>query len=564
VSDHTPQPAQPDPIPEVEIKERNRISIVWLIPLVAGAVAIWLAYTTISEEGPSIHITFKTAEGLEAGKTKVKYKDVEIGQVENLEISDDLSHIQVTANLKKGVEPHLNGDTRFWVVRPRFGAGGVTGLGTLVSGAYIEMDPGKGNDDAREFVGLEVPPEVRSDVPGRKYLLEADQLGSLGPGSPIYFRGLEVGEVMGFELAADNQGVLIPIFVRAPHDRLVQDRSRFWNASGVDISVSADGVNIGLESMQALLLGGIVFDTPVTDGQGTPSAEGTSFRLHKTFASTQDATYTEKEKYLLHFDSSVRGLSAGAPVELRGIRVGTVTDVHMEYNADTRVFKIPVTIEFEPQRVQVSGQRETDDPYAGAEALVRRGLRAQLKSGNLITGQLLVSLDFHPDSPPAELIFGGAYPEIPTVPSQLDEITRSVSDVLDEVSSLPLKELVGDLRRTVQGMEKLVNAPQILESMESLNNTLNAVEDMSVNLDREVTPLVAALRDTVDQTQSTLGTVQTTFKSAEGMIGNDSQIRYDLTRLLQELTETARSVRFLADYLEQNPNALISGKGGQP
>jgi len=564
VSDLPTQPDQPDQIPEVEIKQRNRVSIVWLIPIVAGLVAIWLAYTTISEEGPTIHITFKTAEGLEAGKTKVKYKDVEIGQVETLEISDDVTHILVTASLNKGVEPHLNGDTRFWVVRPRFGAGGVSGLGTLVSGAYIEMDPGKGDDKVREFVGLEVPPEVRSDVPGRKFLLEADQLGSLGPGSPVYFRGLQVGEVMGFELAADHQGVLIPVFIRAPHDRLVQDRSHFWNASGIDVDVSADGVSVALESMQALLLGGIVFDTPATGDRQEPSAEGTTFRLYRNYASTKEASYTEKEKFLLHFDASVRGLSAGAPVELRGIRIGTVIDVHMEYDVESSDFTIPVTIEIEPQRVLVSGDRADYKPYKGAEALVHRGLRAQLKSGNLVTGQLYVSLDFYPDSPPTELKFGGLHPEIPTIPSQLDEITRSVTGVLNEISKLPLKELAEDLRRTVQGMDKLVNAPQVLESVESLNKTMKAVEHMSVNLDREVTPMVAALRDTLDETQSTLGTVQATFKSAEGMIGNDSQLRYDLTRLLQELTETARSVRFLADYLEQNPNALISGKGGQP
>ncbi len=562
MSDETPPAQQSASIPEVEIKLRGKISIVWLIPLVAGLVAIWLAYTTISEEGPTIQIAFKTAEGLEAGKTKVKFKDVEIGQVDTLEISEDLSRILVTANLEKGVGPYLNAETRFWVVRPRFGAGGVSGLGTLVSGAYIEMDPGQG-EKARDFIGLEVPPEVRSDAPGRRFLLEADQLGSLGPGSPIYFRGLEVGEVMGYELAADNLGVAIPVFVRAPHDRLVQDHSRFWNASGVDISVGADGVTVGLESIQALLLGGIAFDTPTTAEPQQPSAEGRTFRLHKNFTSTKEATYSEKVKFLLHFDSSVRGLSAGAPVELRGIRIGTVTDVHMEYDIETRVFTIPVTIEIEPQRIQVSGDLSNDKPYAGTETLVERGLRAQLKSGNLVTGQLYVSLDFYPQSRPAEVKYGGLYPELPTVPSQLDEITRSVTSVLDEISSLPLKELMGDMRKTVQGMEKLVNAPQVLESINSLNNSLNAVEDMAVNLDREMTPLVATLKETVEQAQVTLSTVQTTFQSAEGMIGEDSEVRYDLTRLLRELTETARSIRFLADYLEQNPNALISGKGAQ-
>ncbi len=561
MSEQVDSPPEPDELPEVDVKARRGLSIVWLIPLVAAVIAAWLAYTTITAQGPTVTITFVTANGLEAGKTKVKYRDVEVGQVEEVEIARDGSHIIVTASLKKGAEPHLTDGTKFWVVRPRLSAGGVSGLGTLVSGSYIEVEPGSGAP-ARSFTGLELPPVVRAYEAGRKFLLQSDKLGSLNPGSPIYYRGIDVGQVLGYELAGEGQGVTIHIFVKEPHFRLVQENSRFWNASGIEISVGADGFSVSTTSLETLLAGGIAFDTPVSAASAEPAPEGAKFRLFDDLASVSEATYTEKVAYLAYFDGSVRGLKVGAPVEFKGIRVGSVTDVRLEIDRGTTAVRIPVTFQIEPQRVHVVDGEVESEPYQVMARLVRRGLRAQLQSGSLLTGQLLVELDFHPESPQAELRTKGKYPEIPSVPSDLEAITRSVEQVLAKLGGLPLEGLVEDLRRTVQDVDRLVASPEIKQTVVSLNQTLTDLQALIRNVDRGAGPLLASVADTSKAAEAALLQAKTTLVSADGFVGERSEVRHDLSKLLQELSDAARSIRFLADYLEQHPEALIRGKTG--
>src|SRR5919108_4005427 len=446
-----------DAVPEAEVKTSRGISIVWLVPLVAAVIGIWLAYTTLQERGPTITITFDNAEGLEAGKTKVKYKDVEVGTVESVRLSEDLKHILVTAEMVKDAESYMTEGTRFWVVSPRLGAGGVSGLGTLLSGVYIGVDP-KPGAAAREFVGLAEPPLITSDTPGRHYTLRATTRGSISRGSSVYFRGIEVGQVVDYALADDNQSLDIQVFIRAPHDQLVQDDSRFWNASGFRASLTASGVQVATESVQSLLTGGIAFDTPMSATPGKPSAENTVFTLYDSYDAVTQAGYTTKVPYLIQFDESVRGLSPGAPVEFRGMRVGTVSDVGLQIDVATESIRIPVTIEIEPQRIQFTGTDDVEalikeSPYALMEKLVERGLRAQLQPGNLLTGQMLVDLGFHPNAAPANLDRSGEYPEIPSVPSEIDALTASASGILTELAALPLNELVQDLRSTVQNVD---------------------------------------------------------------------------------------------------------------
>ncbi|MGI9451265.1 MAG: intermembrane transport protein PqiB [Geminicoccaceae bacterium] len=334
-------------LPTADEKQRRGLSIVWLIPLVAGAIAIWLAYTTLAEKGPTVTLSFKTAEGLEAGKTKVKYKDVEVGQVNEVRLADDLSHIVVTAEMVKGAEPYMNDGTRFWIVRPRIGAGGISGLSTLVSGAYVEVDPGEG-EARKAFVGLEEPPLVSSEVAGREFVLRADTLGSVSRGSPIQYRGLEVGEILGHELDADGQGVTLHAFVEAPYDRLVTEQTRFWNISGIDFDMTADGVSLSTGSLQSLLIGGVAFDTPLTTTASPAADAGREFALYDSLKSITESAFTQTVPYLVHFDGSVRGLHIDAPVEFRGMKVGRVADVRLVYDTTNDSLAIPVVIEIEP------------------------------------------------------------------------------------------------------------------------------------------------------------------------------------------------------------------------
>jgi paraquat-inducible protein B len=536
-----------DDVPEVEVAARRGISIVWLIPLVAGAIAIWLGYTTLQQQGPTVTITFANAEGLEAGKTKVKYKDVEVGLVEHVTISDDLSKIVVIASMVKGADRYLNQGTRFWVVRPRIGAGGVSGLGTLVSGAFIGVDPGEG-EPATTFTGLEEPPPLRSDVAGRRYQLRAAKLGSVSRGSPVYYRDVQVGQVLTYDLAEDKESMIIDVFVAAPNDQLVRANSRFWNASGLDVSVGAEGVSVSVESLQALLAGGIAFDTPAIDRPGAPAAAGTVFPLFENYASVNESRYTEKVLYQVYFDGSVRGLRAGAPVEFRGMRIGSVTEVKLEIDPKQDTVRIPVTLGIEPARVTMVGGMLAAEPYAMMRSLVARGLRAQLKSANLLTGDLLVDLDFHPESPPIKLDESGTYPTIPSVPTQLEVLTASITGVLNQLAALPLPELVADLRSTLQDINSLVASPDTKDTITALHQSANHLQALLGTLDQRVGPLLV-------QADSTLA-------SAQSLVGRDSQLRYDVGDLMKELTGAARSIRVFADYLQRHPEALLRGKGG--
>ncbi|MBT3767154.1 MAG: MCE family protein [Rhodospirillaceae bacterium] len=556
-----------DDIPEVTVTTRSRISTVWIIPIVAVLIGAWLTYTTVSEQGPTISITFETAEGLEAGKTKLKYKDVEVGVVETVGLTDDLSGVVVTASLIHGAEEYLTDTTRFWVVRPRFGASGVSGLGTLVSGAFIEIDPGKGGAERETFKGLETPPVIKADAPGRQYVLKTAKMGSYSNGSPVNYRGIKVGEVLGHELAKDNRTILIHIFIHAPHDKLVRLSSRFWNVSGVNVSIDADGMKIGTESLQALVVGGIAFETPTNLDAGDPAEKGHTFPLHGSREEIKEASYVEKRPIIMYFDGSVRGLALGAPVEFRGIKVGEVTDVKLEFNAKKNIFQIPVIAEIEPERFTILGERNRSAYENQLETFVQKGMRAQLKTGSFLTGQLFVDLDFHPKA--AARLIGGdnLFPEIPTIPTTLDEFTNSITELITKLQKLPLVELTKSLTATAKGAEQLVTAPELLQAVRSFDTILRETSALVKNtngLVKNVDGVVSNVnQDVRGEVKKTLNQVHEILTSIDDAVSDKSALRYDLATTLQELAAAARSIRLLTSYLERNPNALIYGKGGQ-
>ncbi|MBW1980489.1 MAG: MCE family protein [Deltaproteobacteria bacterium] len=538
-------------VPEAVVSSKRSFSIVWLIPLVAALIGGWLAYKAYTEKGPTITITFKTAEGLEAGKTKIKYKEVEVGTVENITLSKDLSHVVVTAELVKGAEKYLSAKTRFWVVRARVAAGKVTGLGTLFSGAYIGMEPVKGEEPVYSFKGLEIPPVVTSGEPGRSFLLRADRLGSLDIGSPVYFRQIKVGEVVSYKLDEDGRSVHIEVFVHAPHDQRVHSNTRFWNAGGIDLTVDANGIRLDTESFVSMMIGGIAFDTPMDLEAGGPVKEGHVFKLYKNRRSIYEKSYEDKRYFLLNFKGSVRGLSRGAPVEFRGIKVGKVVDIGLEYREQDVAFYIPVLIQIEPQRIRFIGE-ETMDPGSRLKKLVEKGLRAQLKTGSLLTGELYVDLDMHPDTPPVQLVkLQGRYPEIPTLPSPLEQITGRLTNIVAKLEKVPIEQIGSDLRDTVQGTRRLMTAPELLETVRALKATLVQTQQLAANVNNDLAPKVSSI---LDQTEKAVAGV-------ESAINSDSALQYELKRALKELARAAHSLSILADYLERHPDSLIFGKG---
>ncbi|WP_395673388.1 intermembrane transport protein PqiB [Inquilinus sp.] len=554
-TDHPgPAPAAP------RIDRKRRFSPIWLVPIVAALVGVYLAWITLSDKGPTITITFQTADGLEAGKTVIKHKEVVFGTVRSLALSEDLSHVEVTAEMTKEAAPHLRQGTRFWVVRPRLSAsGGLTGFSTIVSGAYIELDPGRGASE-QSYTGLEDPPVVRADMPGTEFLLTADRIGSIGTGSPIYFRDVQVGQVMGFDSSNLEAGVKIHAFIRAPYDQQVYAGTRFWNAAGISLTTGPQGFRLQIESLQAVLAGGIAFDTPSTARTGEPAKTGTSFALYKDQTSMQESEYTIRLPYLVYFGGSVGGLAPGAPVEWQGIKIGQVTDVRLQYDAAAGVARIPVTIEVEPQRIELVGTDQDFATGANVAALVRRGLRAQLKTGNLLTGAMVVSFEMDPDAPPAELGTGDRYPVIPSVPGQLDSAMRSINGILDKVSSLPLDQLIQQANATLKSFETLAAAPEITDSLRSLAGTLASTQQLLSQANTNLGPVIEKLPPLLDATQQAVRRLSGTLGSVTQGYGADSTFKRDLTRLMSQVDDTLRSVRVLTDYLEQHPEALIRGK----
>ncbi|HWH38310.1 MAG TPA: MlaD family protein [Usitatibacter sp.] len=545
----TPPPADPqhEPLPEALPRKPSprSLQLVWVIPVVAAIVGGWLAAKALFDHGPTIQIHFETAEGLEAGKTRIKYKDVDIGIVRAIELSEDRKDAIVHAELaRRGSRGFLADDTRFWIVRPRFTGGYVTGLSTLLAGAYIGADPGKSNNETHEFKGLETPPVVTSGQPGRMFTLSAEDLGSIDVGSPVYYRSVNAGRVVSVELSKDGRHVQVGIFLTPPFDRFVTGGSRFWNASGVDLSVSSDGLKMNSEGLITVLLGGIAFETPDEAQSLPPAGPNTTFILWKTRDDAQKPRETVIETYLLTFAQSVRGLGVGAPVDFRGITVGEVKSIDLTYDPKTVRFRTAVEVLLFPERMRSREARLSGKPFAPADRFqrfVEHGLRGQLRSGNLLTGQMYVALEFFPDAPKATIDRSKNPPEIPTVSGGLSELQETLANIVKRLDKIPFDRIGEDLR----------------QALEKLNRTLEKADVLVAKMNNEIAP---ELKEAIAQAKKTLAAAERTVAAAERTVAPDSPLQDDLRETLQEVTKSAESLRALVDYLERHPESLIRGK----
>lgn len=527
------------PAAVAEPKKKHSLQLVWLIPIIAALVGGTLAIKTYLQKGPVITITFKTGDGLEAGKTKVKFKDVEIGLVKEVLIAKDLKQVIATVELKKAVKPYLLEDTRFWVVRPQISGGNITGLGTLMGGAYIGMDVGKSTRQQLSFTGLERPPVVTMDVPGSRFQLHSDDLGSLDIGSPLYFRRIQVGQVVSYELDKGGSGVTFSVFVNAPFDQYVKTNTRFWNASGVDLTMDASGLKLNTQSLASILIGGIAFQTLDENGAAPPTSPNTAFTLFDSREEAMKHRYSLSQSYVMTFKETVRGLTVGAPVDFRGFTVGEVTDIKMELDPRTKDVNMLVYIRNYPERFRsktVGTLPSLKNNESLISKLVESGMRAQLKSGNLLTGQLYVALDFFPNAPKAKVNWATNPPQFPTTPGSMVELQAALDKILKRVDDLPLAEIATEVRQAVQ----------------SLDAALKSADQTSRRIDSEIVP---ELKTTLEEARKTLGAAKQTLSA-------EAPLQSDLRETLRELSRAARSLRGLTDYLERNPEALIRGKEG--
>ena len=524
-------------------KSRRSLSLVWLVPMIALLFGGWLVVKGIIDQGPTITITFKTAEGLEAGKTKLRYKDVEIGQIKSVTLSPDLTQVIATAELVKDFKKHLLEDTTFWVVKARISGGSVSGLGTLLSGTYIGVDVGKATKAQHTFVGLEVPPVIRIDTPGREFSLHSDDLGSLDVGSPLFFRRLQVGQVVSYELDKDGKGVDFKIFVNSPYDKYVSDNTRFWNASGVDVTLDASGFKVSTQSVVSILLGGIAFATPA-DQELAPAAANSQFNLFADQVAAMKNPETEIIKTVMIFNETVRGLAPGAALDFRGITVGEVVALNVTIDPRTKQIVIAVDANIYPERMRMrvrggtpvnakllGAKSDKRNPKEAIRLLVENGLRAQLQTGNLLTGQLFVALDFFPGAGKSKMDWSQTPFELPTIAGNLHQLQASIASIVKKIDGMPLEKIGADLGQTLQSANSLI-------------------KQLDTDVTPELTKAIVEVRQTLSRTESIL--------SAEGPLQQDAR------EAMRELTRTAQAFRVLADYLERHPEALLSGKKEDP
>jgi len=539
-------------------EKRARFSAIWIIPALAALVAIGIAAQRFLSEGPEITITFKSADGIEAGKTFVKFKDVNIGQVTAVRLTEDLGHVEVTAKIARSAAALMVDDAHFWVVRPRISLSGISGLSTLLSGNFIGFEAGRSDNRQRKFVGMNVPPIITGGMPGRQFVLKAEDLGSLGIGSPIYFRRLQVGQVVAYDLAADGKSVEIRIFVNSPYDQYVVTSTRFWNASGLDVSLSANGLDVRTQSLVALIEGGVAFDSPAFPRAPPPAEANASFTLFSDRGTAMKLDESIATRYVLYFDESVRGVSVGAPVTFFGVPVGEVTDVGLSFDTKTLGARPRVEIMLFPERMistLPAAQEKAIEAFVQDKALrqavmrrmvEQRGLRAQLVTGSLVTGQRLVALSYFPKAPKARIDWNAPNPELPTVTSTLPEIEARLGSIIEKLDRVPFNDIGDDLKKNLVALEQ----------------TLKDASAMLTHVDADIVP---ALKTTLDDARLALGAADRMFNSTEAnLVGPGAPGQAELRNAMNELARAARSLRVLADYLERHPEALIRGKTAEP
>ncbi len=532
MSDLSPE-SRPSNLPSAvaQAKRSWTLQIIWIIPIIAILVGLGLLYKSIADRGPTITVSFNSGDGLVAGKTLVKFKDVNIGLVKTVILSEDHQQVLATIALDKDATDFARKDTRFWIVRPRITAAGVSGLSTLLDGPFIAADLGKSDEKNNKFTALEVPPILTGDIPGRQFILRAPTLGSHGIGTPVYFRSLAVGQVVAYDLDKDGKNISIRVFINAPYDQYVTNDTRFWNASGIDVNLDATGIHVQTESLVAVLVGGIAFESPYhsdskpkrTDTNPSPSAQteiekavsfgseraktDTVFMIAPSRTAAMKQPDTRSQRFVLNFKQSVRGLSVGAPVEFRGVTIGEV--VSIETAMDPKTFEViqPVEIFVFPDRLKVRDIKTgvllppPENEIARLKELIKRGFRAQMRTLSILSGQQYIALDLFPDAPSYTFNPSKYPPELPVIAGDLENAEKTIGNVLKNTD------------RIVKKLDE-----QTIPELDKTLKNVNALTDSN-------SPLVTDMRDS-----------------------------------MRELTKAATSIKTLTDMLDQQPQSLIFGK----
>ncbi|EFE08535.1 hypothetical protein CIT292_07857 [Citrobacter youngae ATCC 29220] len=524
---------------EAKVQKVKNWSPVWIFPIVTALIGAWVLFYHYSHQGPEVTLITTNAEGIEGGKTTIKSRSVDVGIVESATLTDDLTHVEIKARLNSGMEKLLHKDSVFWVVKPQVGREGISGLGTLLSGAYIELQPGNKGNKLENYQLLDSPPLAPPDAKGIRVILDSKKAGQLSPGDPVLFRGYRVGSVETSTFDAQKRTISYQLFINAPNDRLVTSNVRFWKDSGIAVDLTSAGMRVEMGSLSTLFGGGVSFDVPEGLEQGEPVGQQSAFNLYDDQKSIQDSLYTDHIDYLMFFKDSIRGLQPGAPLEFRGIRLGTVSKVpffspnmRQVFNND---YRIPVLVRIEPERLKAQLGEETDVGAHLAE-LLKRGLRASLKTGNLVTGALYVDLDFYPKEPPITGVreFNG-YQIIPTVSGGLAQIQQRLMDALDKINNLPLNPMIEQATNTLSESQR---------TMKHLQTTLDNMNKITSS---------KSMQDLPADMQTTLRELNRSMQGFQPGSAAYNKMVADMQRLDQVLRELQPVLKTLND----KSNALV-------
>ncbi|WP_292780921.1 intermembrane transport protein PqiB [Methylophilus sp. UBA6697] len=523
-----------------KVSKQARLSPIWIVPIVALLIGLWLIYDNYTKAGKQITLSLTNAEGIEAGKTKIKVHSVDIGLVEQVTLSEDLTHIEVLARITPKAQPMLVQDTQLWVVKPRIGLEGISGLNTVISGAYIQLQPGKSLEESDQFTVLDQAPISLNGAQGVHVNLIGKVGNSLRVGDPVSYQGLRVGRVVSAVFDPKQRQMQHELFVEHPYDVLVTENTRFWTTVGIDVKLDSEGFKANIPTVESLIAGGVSFGHVDDRPMGQPVLSEATFELFANEDAARQQTYDQYLEYVLLVDDTVRGLSKGAPVEFRGLRVGTVINVPWKFNSPERKkdfrYAIPVLIHLEPGRLADNGKADLEEWKSRIAQMLQRGLHATLKSGNLITGSVFVDLnmDQHAHKTYKRERFEGL-PVMPTTATNLAQIEQKLSDLLDKLNGLKVEPVLSGLDKNLQQSEKT------MQEIRALSQQVNQLLSQ---------PDLQQMPANINQTMQEL---RTTLKG----LSPESPAYQELTTTLQRLDKALRDIQPLARTLNEQPNAIL-------
>lgn len=523
------------------IEQIKRWSPVWIIPIVTLLIGTWIVIYQFSHQGPEITLITTSAEGIEEGKTAIKSRSIDVGIVQRVTLSNDLLQVKIKARMNAGMGKLLHEDSVFWVVKPQIGHEGITGLSTLLSGVYIALQPGSKGKAQAYYKLLDAPPLAPLDAKGLRIILDSSKTGQLNAGDPVLFRGYRVGSVETRHFDVDKRLMRYQLFITAPYDRLVTSNVRFWKDSGIAMDLSASGMRVEMGSLTTLFSGGVCFDVPDGRDPGRPAENYSQYQLFDDQRSIQNSLYTEHIDFLMLFNESIRGLQPGAPVEFRGIRLGSVDQVPFIIRGSNQQlssnYQIPVLVRFDPERFLTQLGRDfsiTQHLQKGK----KQGLRASLKSANLLTGSLFIELDFYPGVEPysgPDQVAG--YEVIPTTSSGLSQIQQKLIAVLDKVNALPLNPMLNQATRT------LAESQQTLRDLQKTLDNLNQIMSSQ------------AMKDLPQDIQHTLRELNRSMQAFQPGSPTYGKVLSDI----QHFDQVLRELQPILRTLNSKSNALIFG-----